>query len=76
MSTIIIPGGAGLKLNLVSTVVNLLILYFIFKLVKEYFNNTVSSNNPVDIVKIFKSINVDISGLFSPSQAGPEKNPL
>ena len=76
MSTIIIPGGAGLKLNLVSTVVNLLILYFIFKLVKEYFNNTVSSNNPVDIVKIFKSINVDISGLFSSSQAGPEKNPL
>lgn len=64
MSTIIIPGG-GMGFNLIGTAVNLAILYFLFNFVRQNFNNF-KSNKPFDVVKVLRSMNVDVRGLFAP----------
>ena len=65
MSTIIIPGG-GMGFNIIGTVINLAILYFLFNFVRQNFNNF-KSNKPFDVVKVLRSMNVDVSGLFAPA---------
>ena len=63
MSTIIIPGG-GMGFNLIGTAINLAILYFLFNFVRQNFNNF-KSNKPFDVVKVLRSMNVDVGGLFT-----------
>ena len=65
MSTIIIPGG-GMGFNLIGTAINLAILYFLFNFVRQNFNQF-KVNKPFNIVKVLRSMNVDVSGLFAPA---------
>tara|TARA_R110002074_G_scaffold298757_1_gene470264 strand:+ start:202 stop:420 length:219 start_codon:yes stop_codon:yes gene_type:complete len=72
MSTIIIPGG-GMGFNLIGTAINLAILYFLFNFVRQNFSNF-KSNKPFDVVKVLRSMNVDVGGLFAP--AATQENTL
>lgn len=74
MSTIIIPGG-GMGFNLIGTAINLAILYFLFNFVRQNFNNF-KSNKPFNVVKVLRSMNVDVRGLFAPrGGATPQNTP-
>ena len=66
MSTIIIPGG-GMGFNLIGTAVNLAILYFLFNFVRQNFDNF-KANKSFNVVKFFRSMNVDVRGLFEPRE--------
>ena len=67
MSTIIVPGGtSGLRQNLFTTGVNVVILYFVYKVVREYLVN-LAINKTINIVDVLKSINIDVTGLFAPA---------
>ena len=76
MSTIIVPGGtSGIGLNIVNTGINLVILYFVYKIVREYLAN-LAINKPINVVDVFKSINVDIRGLFAPRPTQDNQPPV
>ena len=65
MSTIIVPGGSqGMRLNIVNTVINVGVIYFAYKTVKAYYEK-LNINEPVNIIDVFKLINVDLTGLFA-----------
>jgi len=73
MSTIIVPGGtSGMRLNIVNTVINVGVIYFAYKTVKAYYEK-LEIDETVNIIDVFKLINVDLTGLFAstPSDGNP-----
>ena len=62
MSTIIIPGGGALGGGLgqtLSTLINLVILYYLFMFVRQNFDS-LKKNEPIDFKKTMAKMNIKI----------------
>lgn len=70
MSTIIIPGGGGMGLNILSLIGNLIALYILAKVAMYMFSSFESPGASLNIVDFLMKFNIDASGLFAPKPAG------
>lgn len=68
MSTIIIPGGGGMGLSIMSTIGNLIALYILARVAMYMYGSFDGPKKPINVVDFLKSFNIDASGLFAKSE--------
>ena len=66
MSTIIIPGGGGMGLSVMSMIGNLIALYILARVAMYLYKSFDGPEKPLNVVDFLKSFNIDASGLFVP----------
>lgn len=71
MSTIIIPGGGGMGLGIMSLIGNLIALYILARVAMYLYKDFDGPKKPFNVVEFLRSFNIDASGLFA---AAPDKN--
>ena len=72
MSTIIIPGGGGMGLSIMSMVGNLIALYILARVAMYLYSTFDGPKKPINVVDFLKSFNIDASGLFAPREDVPK----
>lgn len=65
MSTIIIPGGGGMGLGIMSLIGNLIALYILARVAMYLYKSFDGPSKPLNVVEFLKSFNIDASGLFA-----------
>ncbi len=70
MSTIIIPGGGGMGLSIMSLIGNLIALYILARVAMYLYKDFDGPKKSLNLVDFLRSFNIDAEGLF----ASPDKN--
>jgi|TARA_R110002074_G_scaffold156049_2_gene312123 hypothetical protein len=65
MSTIIIPGGGGMGLSIMSLIGNLIALYILARVAMYLYKDFDGPSKSLNVVDFLKSFNIDASGLFA-----------
>ena len=70
MSTIIIPGGGGMGLGIMSLIGNLIALYILARVAMYLYKDFDGPKKSLNMVEFLRSFNIDAEGLF----ASPDNN--